>query len=73
MPACVGCGPRVALAQVVTCDDRFIEGCVMETSAARETFDVAVRSGAGAYLVEQSTQSVDVFTVRGRRHATTRY
>ena len=46
---------------LVTVDDRVIEGCVMEKEAAKETYDAAIRSGAGAVLVEQSAVSKDVF------------
>ena len=42
-------------------DDRVIEGQVMESAAAREKYATATRSGDGAYLVEQSAESVDVF------------
>ncbi len=39
------------------------QGCVMESSAAKDTFGSAVKAGAGAYLVEQAAASVDVFKV----------
>ena len=62
---CVYTFPMDAKAAVnrllVTVGDRVIEGCVMETAAARETYDAAVSAGAGAYLVEQSKDSSDVF------------
>jgi hypothetical protein len=35
----------------------------MESSAAKDTFDAAVKAGGGGYLVEQSRDSIDVFKV----------
>ena len=46
---------------VITIDDRVIEGCVMERAAAKDTYTAAMRAGDGAVLLEQSTDSVDVF------------
>jgi hypothetical protein len=50
---------------VVTVGDRVVEGRVMEKSEARATYDNAVRAGAGAYLVDESVESRDVFVASG--------
>jgi hypothetical protein len=50
---------------VVTVGDRVVEGRVMEKSEARAKYDSAVRAGAGAYLVDESAESRDVFVASG--------
>jgi hypothetical protein len=49
---------------VITIGEKVIEAKVLGTAAARHTFDTAVQRGDGAYLLEQSRHSSDVFKVR---------
>ncbi len=49
---------------VITIGEKVIEARVLGTAAARHTFDTAVQRGDGAYLLEQSRHSSDVFKVR---------
>ncbi len=45
-------------------DDRTVYGEVQEKQQARKTYQQALRHGDGAYLLEESQESPDVFTMR---------
>ena len=57
--------PSVALCgfEIVLEDGRIIEGVVKEKQRAKQTYDDAVSSGHGAYLLERVRDNSDVFDI----------
>lgn len=47
----------------ISIDGQLIEAELKEREKARETYDDAISSGHGAYLMERSTESKDIFTI----------